>query len=127
MGQALAYPPSVEGWHQGLEWIETGSITERVNFASQQLGDSSRSGIKQIVDNVLGDYPMEIDAEMLVNRCLEQLGVVEVSEKSRETLTTFVEDLGFTGINDQSSRDGLEEKIPKILSVIGAVPEYQRA
>ena len=70
---------------------------------------------------------MEIDAEMLVNRCLEQLGVVEVSEKSRETLTTFVEDLGFTGINDQSSRDDLEKKIPKILSVIGAVPEYQRA
>ena len=70
---------------------------------------------------------MEIDAEMLVNRCLEQLGVVEVSEKSRDTLTTFVEDLGFNGINEQSSRDDLEEKIPKILSVIGAVPEYQRA
>ena len=127
MGQALAYPPSVEGWHQGLEWIETGSITERVNFASQQLGDLNRSGIKQIVDNVLGDYSMEIDAEMLVNRCLAQLGVVEVSEKSRETLTPFVEDLGFTGINDQSSRDDLEKKIPKILSVIGAVPEYLRA
>ena len=33
MGQSLLNPPSVEGWHEGKEWINSGSIVERVNFA----------------------------------------------------------------------------------------------
>jgi hypothetical protein len=79
------------------------------------------------VANVLSDWSTKMDAEMLVDRCLEQLGVVEVSDQSRDTLTSFTEDLGFNGANASSKRNELEESIPKILSVIGAVPEYQRA
>ena len=29
MGQALLNPPSVEGWHAGVEWIDTGNLVER--------------------------------------------------------------------------------------------------
>src|SRR5262249_21154248 len=32
MGQGLFQPPSVEGWHEGLEWIDSGTLLERVNF-----------------------------------------------------------------------------------------------
>src|SRR5262252_8269817 len=38
MGQQLNNPPSVEGWHQGTAWIDTGTLVERVNFASEQFG-----------------------------------------------------------------------------------------
>ena len=31
MGQSLLNPPSVEGWHSGLEWIDTGNLVERIN------------------------------------------------------------------------------------------------
>ena len=41
MGQELLNPPSVEGWHQGTEWINTGSLTERLNFASKQITNIS--------------------------------------------------------------------------------------
>ena len=34
MGQDLLNPPSVEGWHTGKEWIDTGILVERVNFAA---------------------------------------------------------------------------------------------
>ena len=40
MGQELMNPPSVEGWHTGKEWIDTGILVERVNFAAEQVGDS---------------------------------------------------------------------------------------
>ena len=39
MGQHLINPPSVEGWHQGVEWIDTGTLIERVNFASKHFGN----------------------------------------------------------------------------------------
>ena len=52
MGQELNNPPSVEGWHQGVEWIDTGTLMERLNFASSQLGDSDRPGVKAMIDRL---------------------------------------------------------------------------
>ena len=37
MGQGLLQPPTVEGWHEGAEWIDSGSLVERVNFAGKEL------------------------------------------------------------------------------------------
>ena len=47
MGQGLLQPPSVEGWHEGMEWIDSGSLVERVNFrgaGTQQPGQAWRAG-----------------------------------------------------------------------------------
>ena len=46
MGQYLNNPPSVEGWHQGTDWLDTGTLVERVNFATQQLGDAQNPASK---------------------------------------------------------------------------------
>ena len=32
MGQDLANPLTVEGWHTGQEWIDSGTLVERINF-----------------------------------------------------------------------------------------------
>ena len=39
MGQGIFQPPSVEGWHEGAEWIDSGALVERVNFVGKELGD----------------------------------------------------------------------------------------
>ena len=44
MGQDLLNPPSVEGWHTGKEWIDTGCLVERINFAAQQVKDLTKPG-----------------------------------------------------------------------------------
>ncbi|GIT20308.1 MAG: hypothetical protein CM1200mP39_31140 [Dehalococcoidia bacterium] len=44
MGQELRNPPSVEGWDGGTAWIETGSLIERMNFAAEQLGNTTLLG-----------------------------------------------------------------------------------
>ena len=52
MGQELLNPPSVEGWHTGVEWINSGSLMQRVNFTAELVGDVRRPGIKVIVDRL---------------------------------------------------------------------------
>ena len=41
MGQGLLNPPTVEGWHEGTEWINSGALVDRVNFVAQSLGDTA--------------------------------------------------------------------------------------
>ena len=55
MGQTLNNPPSVEGWHQGMEWVDTGTLVERINFASEQFGDMSKAGVRAMIDGVMSD------------------------------------------------------------------------
>ena len=52
MGQDLLNPPSVEGWHTGKEWIDTGCLVERINFAAQQVKDVSKPGVRLIIDRL---------------------------------------------------------------------------
>ena len=49
MGQELLDPPSVEGWHTGREWINSGALINRVNFAAGRVGDTELSGVQDII------------------------------------------------------------------------------
>ena len=80
MGQMLNNPPSVEGWHQGMEWVDTGTLVERINFASEQFGDSNKPGVRAMIDDVMADDYATSPAR-LVEACLDQLGVIEVSDR----------------------------------------------
>ena len=48
MGQEPMNPPSVEGWHTGQEWIDSGTLMERINYAASRLGASSKPGVRMI-------------------------------------------------------------------------------
>src|SRR5215211_4461898 len=52
MGQDLMNPPSVEGWHTGKEWIDTGILVERINFAAGQVGDIDKPGVRKIIERL---------------------------------------------------------------------------
>ena len=127
MGQQLLNPPSVEGWHQGLEWIETGSIMQRINFASRHLGDTSNLGVKKIVQNILGNEEEHLSAESCIDRCLDELGAVEASEYIRDTLIAFADETGLPEMDLSTDRAMAEEKLSTVLSVVGSIPEYQRS
>ena len=117
MGQMLNNPPSVEGWHQGMEWVDTGTLVERINFASEQIGDSGRPGIRAMIDGVMEDEYATSPAR-LVDACLDQLGVIEVSEETRDVLERFAEQTG-----DERTR----EKVGNILRLATATHEFQRS
>ena len=52
MGQQLFDPPTVEGWHTGHEWIDGGTLNERVNFAVNEVGDLSKPGIGDLIERM---------------------------------------------------------------------------
>ena len=52
MGQDILDPPSVEGWHTGHEWINSGSLVKRVNFVADRISDTNLPGVKRIVERI---------------------------------------------------------------------------
>ena len=123
MGQTLFNPPSVEGWHQGTEWIETGSLTERINFASGQIGDVEKPGIKKLVSDVINELNDQSPTpENFVDSCLDHLGGLEVSPTIKSSLIEFADDTGVTS----AENDGIEQKVTSLLALVAATPEFQR-
>ena len=113
MGQKLMDPPSVEGWHTGKEWIDGGTLMERVNFAVQQVGDPTAPGTQAVSARLAngGAAP----AETLVDGCLEAAGPLEASDETREAL------LAGAGGGEH------DERVARLLTLVVATPEYQFA
>ena len=74
MGQDLINPPSVEGWHTGVEWVNSGALMKRINFAAGLMGDVERPGIKMIVDKLRAEG--DVSPDDLVDMCLDLVGAV---------------------------------------------------
>ena len=118
MGQELLNPPSVEGWHEGAEWVDSGSLVERVNFASQYLGDPGSPGVQAIADRLGAEQRSRIDSEQLVDSCLDLLGPIEVSDETRATLVES---------SEAYQHDELTLRVAETLRMIGSTREYQLA
>ena len=117
MGQKLLDPPTVEGWHTGGEWIDGGNLTERVNFAVDEIGEGLAPGIQSLVQRMKDSESLG-SAESLVNGVLAETGYVEVSDRTREALIDFA--------NDAEGEDEATRVI-RLLRLAVATPEYQFA
>ena len=127
MGQQLINPPTVEGWHQGTEWIDTGTLAERINFVTQQLGDLNKPGTRAMVENIISNISQGqggVSPERLVNTCLEQLGTYSVSQDTRDALVRFASQGGELDLSDN---DEDRTKVAQILQLTAAAPEFQRS
>ena len=51
MGMDLMNPPTVEGWHTGREWIDSGTLVERINYASDLLGNTELPGVSSLISS----------------------------------------------------------------------------
>ena len=124
MGQFLNNPPSVEGWHQGTDWLDTGTLVERVNFASQQIGDSTKPGIQAMIERIASTPNNVASPENLISVCLEEMGVISVEEDTMKVLIDFVSqghDQPINASNDDS------QKISAALQMVASTKEFQRS
>ena len=85
MGQMVFNPPSVEGWHTGKEWIDSGALLQRVNFASARVGDASKPGVRLILDRLADRGPV-LSPDAFVDGCLDLMGGLDLEEGTREAL-----------------------------------------
>ncbi len=75
MGQRLLSPPDVAGWNEGEEWLDGGTVMERVNFAARELADVTKPGIRAIIDRLARGNGGVLSPEALVERCLDLVGL----------------------------------------------------
>jgi uncharacterized protein (DUF1800 family) len=126
MGQILLNPPSVEGWHGGKEWINSGALVNRVNFVANRVGDLSLPGVQRIVAR-LGDNTEPISPSDFVDGCLELMGSMRVEEDTRHALIAHVERGGPLGRDTEEERTSFGSKVGELLQLITSSREYQFA
>jgi uncharacterized protein (DUF1800 family) len=130
MGQQLMNPPTVEGWHTGKEWIDGGSLNERVNFAVNQLADLAKPGIQDIVNRLAerdGAPGGSLAAEEVVDGCLDLVGPLEVDDVTRQALLDAIEAGGRLRFDTPEERQASAARIDRLLQLIVASREYQFA
>ena len=89
MGQDLLNPPTVEGWHTGAEWIDSGTLVERINFAADQVGNTDLPGIRAIIERLSAEGVTEPQA--FVDRCLDMVGSYQLPDETRDYLVDHIE------------------------------------
>lgn len=125
MGQGLLQPPSVEGWHEGPEWIDSGALVERVNFVSKEMGNVMNPGVRSIIDRLATEG--NLTSEALVDQCLDLIGPLEVSETTRDVLVEFVNRQGGVNLEGHQPGDEAEQKVGDVLRLMTATREFQLA
>ena len=124
MGQDILDPPSVEGWHTGKEWINSGSLVTRINFVSDLVTDTDMTGVREIVDDIAADGASE-SGSAFVDRCLELLGMIEVSEDTRGELVSHADSDGVLSWETDAEREASTLRVTEMLSLIASTREYQ--
>ena len=126
MGQELLNPPSVEGWHTGKEWIDSGTLVERINFVADQVGNPDLPGVRLIVDR-MGAGTSTMSPEEFVDGCLDLMGPLEVTERTRDSLIEHAGSAGALRRGNEGERSRFARKVVEMLQLIVATAEYQYA
>ncbi|MFN8634394.1 MAG: DUF1800 domain-containing protein [Chloroflexota bacterium] len=126
MGQTLMDPPTVEGWHTGKEWIDGGTLTERVNFAVSQLSDMKKPGPAAILRR-LEELDKPLESAEVVDTILDLVGPLEVQPETRAALVDFADHVGEISFGSDEAREQSAEKVGRLLRLTVASREYQFA
>ena len=125
MGQQLFNPPTVEGWHTGMEWIDSGALNERVNFAVDEVSDVTKPGVQDIIAR-LRSAGRPLSPEELVDKCLDLIGPIDVANATRDALIARAEaqdPLRF----EPGSKEESAARVVEMLQLIVSSAEYQFA
>ncbi len=120
MGQDLLNPPTVEGWHTGTEWIDSGTLVERLNFAAGQVGDTEAPGIRAIVNRLAAEGDT-VSPERLLEGCLEFVGHYELADETHAMILGQAQQRGPV----RTDSPEFAERVGQMLQFVVSTQEYQ--
>ncbi len=120
MGMDLMNPPTVEGWHTGREWIDSGTLVERINFAADILGNTELPGIQSLVSRLM-DHG-EMTPEQFVDGCLDLTGPLVVTADTHSQLVTHAQGEGNVSTDDSAD---FARRTGEMFQMIAATAEFQ--
>ena len=128
MGQQIFEPPSVEGWHEGTEWIDSGTLVERVNFVGRELGHVKNPGVRRIIDRLASERSgMSFSPEELVERCLDLMGPILVEENTQAALVEYASREGVLNLEGCQPGGRSEQRVGDLLRLVASTREFQLA
>ncbi|ETX05286.1 MAG: hypothetical protein ETSY2_23865 [Candidatus Entotheonella gemina] len=120
MGMDLMNPPTVEGWHTGHEWIDSGTLVERINFAADFLGKTELPGVQDMVERLRAQG--DKSPEQFVDACADMVGCLNMSDDTRNQL---VEHAQKGGAVSSANQDDFTSRAGEMFQMIAATAEYQ--
>ncbi|HEY7496007.1 MAG TPA: DUF1800 family protein, partial [Candidatus Tectomicrobia bacterium] len=123
MGQELLNPPSVEGWHTGVEWINSGTLMKRINFAAGLFGDLGRPGMRTIVNRMQAQG--DLSPEAFVDSCLDIIGPLAVQPEVRQRLVEHASEGGSLRWGTEQEANTSGARVGEMLQLIASVREFQ--
>ncbi len=124
MGQEILNPPTVEGWHTGSEWIETGSLVERLNASAKEISNKSLPGVQKIISLVHSHGPV-VAPMTLVDVCLEAMALYDMPTSTKEMLVGYASKWGNLAFDREDAIPCSEQRITELLQMIVSCREYQ--
>ena len=122
-GQELMNPPSVEGWHTGAEWIDSGSLVRRINFVADRVSNLDLPGVQSIIGRIKSRGTMS-PAEF-VDGCLDLIGPLQVTETTRQELVDQAQQGGELGWDTEEASRVSAQRVGDMMALIVASKEYQ--
>jgi uncharacterized protein (DUF1800 family) len=117
MGQFLLNPPGVEGWHEGEEWVDSGSLIERINFAASELARVESPGVSRMVE-LVEQAGEALDPSEFVEACLDAMGSIDIDTDSKSVL------IDHAAKRSSTETDGAD-RIVEMFQLIVSTPDYQ--
>jgi uncharacterized protein (DUF1800 family) len=124
MGMDLMNPPTVEGWHTGREWIDSGTLVERINFASDILGNTELPGVQSLVGRLM-DRGAALTPEQFVDGCLDLTGPLTVTPDTLSQLVTHAKAEGDLKHGNDAERTEFTRRTGEMFQMIAATAEFQ--
>jgi uncharacterized protein (DUF1800 family) len=124
MGMDLMNPPTVEGWHTGREWIDSGTLVERINFASDILGNTSLPGVQSLVNRLMSQGDT-LTPDQLVEGCLDLTGPLEVTADTMNELKSHAQKGGNLSHSNEAERTEFTRRTGEMFQMIAATAEFQ--
>ena len=124
MGQDLLNPPSVEGWHTGKEWINSGSLMSRINFVAEQVGNPDLPGVQAIIEPAEGAGHAKTP-EQLVDQLPRPAGPGRGRRRHQEGADRPGEAVGRDPLGQRRACQLAAKRAAEMLQLIVATREYQ--
>jgi hypothetical protein len=124
MGMDLMNPPTVEGWHTGHEWIDSGTLVERINFASSYLGRTDLPGVRDMIDRLMARGE-RLSPEAFVDGCIDMVGCLNVTDDTRRQLIAHAQQGGELRRRTDAERAEFTRRCGEMFQMLAATSEFQ--
>ena len=124
MGMDLMNPPTVEGWHTGHEWIDSGTLVERINFAADYLGRTDLPGVQALISRLM-DRGESLSAEAFVEGCIDLVGCLNITDDTRGELIAHAQRGGELRHASSEEQADFTRRSGEMFQMLAATSEFQ--